>query len=549
LEELTPPQFEELCDRLFARDALATEVWRETDAYDDRMSNQSPSRDHERTPAQPSQLGSPSAATLAVRPSRSIARTVAHRLRRSRDPAAKPRVQRRRSPASDEPQRRPVNSALLWLVPWLVAAASFLGLAWMGDGPSSSPRVASLGPSGLVMPHDSARADWDANLASLGPTFRTSPSGVPAVLDARVWREAVQASAKYKTQEIRDVQVGTWVLADNPQTADGEEVSDFGEIVPGDWRHLALRMQKADGGTLDIDLLRPLWWLALQAAEHLPDDEPLPDDTGETSIDAIPALIDALAASLVPGDTIELDLAELGAAGPAEILSIRFCPVLRPSPSPHHRLVTGKFSHSSADILHVFVEGLPEPIGVTANHPFWSEDRQDFVPACELHPGETLARGEGPTARVLGFAQTALREPVYNLEVDGEHVYYVSAHGLLVHNNCGLARMFDGPIHHIASDKDKLFTPLFEKLFNRAGLDLQTPWNQMRLQGHVGPHGKFYNQYVLDRLLSAVGTRTGNAARRAIVEELKALRRDIRHKGLDALLKARASVADVLGNF
>jgi hypothetical protein len=128
-------------------------------------------------------------------------------------------------------------------------------------------------------------------------------------------------------------------------------------------------------------------------------------------------------------------------------------------------------------------------------------------------------------------------------------VYYVSAHGLLVHNNCGLARMFDGPIHHIASDKDKLFTPLFEKLFNRAGLDLQTPWNQMRLQGHVGPHGKFYNQYVLDRLLSAVGTRTGNAARRAIVEELKALRRDIRHKGLDALLKARASVADVLGNF
>lgn len=42
---------------------------------------------------------------------------------------------------------------------------------------------------------------------------------------------------------------------------------------------------------------------------------------------------------------------------------------------------------------------------------------------------------------------------------------------------------------------------------------------------------------------------TGDAARKALVAELKNIRREIRHEGLDALLKAPASMVDVMGKF
>ena len=137
---------------------------------------------------------------------------------------------------------------------------------------------------------------------------------------------------------------------------------------------------------------------------------------------------------------------------------------------------------------------------------------------------------------------------LYNLETT-EHVYRVGSAGTLVHNKCAPNRKYDGPKHHIASNKDKVFKPRFERLFRKAGLTLDSPWNRMRLRGHVGPHGKFYNEYVLNRLERAVAGRTGSAARTALIGELKAIRRDIRSNGLDALLKARASWVDVMGQF
>ena len=71
----------------------------------------------------------------------------------------------------------------------------------------------------------------------------------------------------------------------------------------------------------------------------------------------------------------------------------------------------------------------------------------------------------------------------------------------------------------------------------------------MRLQVHVGPHGKFYHQLVYDRLARRVAGKTGAQYRAALIGELKAIRHDIRYGGWDALLKAAASRVDVLGNF
>ena len=252
---------------------------------------------------------------------------------------------------------------------------------------------------------------------------------------------AERSQPQYITSNIEDLRVGDWVLARNPEITDEQrQQADEERFDPAEWRTIALRMTKPDGGRLDITLLRPLEWLEQYQAK--------------------------------PGSTIHLDLEELGAVGPAEVVSIDPCPDIGPAPSADCRLVTGTFAHESAQVLDLTIEGLDEPIGVTANHPFWSEDRQAFVPAGQLRIGEhlgTAARGllsaesesaasaapralvgaERPAAtagttrsgrtaaypRVLSIRSRPGLQAVYNLEIDLEHVYYVSTSALLVHNS------------------------------------------------------------------------------------------------------------------
>jgi hypothetical protein len=82
-------------------------------------------------------------------------------------------------------------------------------------------------------------------------------------------------------------------------------------------------------------------------------------------------------------------------------------------PGPGCRIVTGTFAHGSGQILDVAVEGLAEPIGTTASHPFWSEDRRAFVPAGELAVGETLRTAAGQRAAVTRITPRPTTEPVY----------------------------------------------------------------------------------------------------------------------------------------
>jgi len=107
-------------------------------------------------------------------------------------------------------------------------------------------------------------------------------------------------------------------------------------------------------------------------------------------------------------------------------------------------LVTGTFSHQSGEVFDIAVDGLAEPIGCTGAHPFWSEDRHEFIPARDLRPGETLRTESGTLRQITRI--TPRRGPpvaVFNLEVDAEHVYYVSVDGVLVHNACP-SDAFDG---------------------------------------------------------------------------------------------------------
>jgi hypothetical protein len=132
---------------------------------------------------------------------------------------------------------------------------------------------------------------------------------------------------------------------------------------------------------------------------------------------------------------------EMGVAGPAKVLSIGPCPPLDPPvPGRRTQVITGTFKHTANSVLHLYVSGLPEPIGVTPNHPMYSLDRNEFIPAGALRIGERLQARDGTATWVTQVVSVPGKQSVYNLEVHRDHVYRVSSLGLLVHNTSPCSR-------------------------------------------------------------------------------------------------------------
>jgi RHS repeat-associated protein len=202
---------------------------------------------------------------------------------------------------------------------------------------------------------------------------------------------------------IEQVQVGDRVHVDSAEAEHDLSLGD--DVDPATWRRIELRAPKQDGSWANVTLLRPLAWIAERNA--------------------------------CVGERVSLDIAEIGIIGEADVLSITACPAIADGPG---RIVTGTFRHESAATFDLHVEGLPEPIGTTGNHPFWSMDRQEFVRADSLEPGERLQGLDGPLA-VNSLTRRADPEPVYNLEIQVAHVYHVGSAGVLVHNAYDFARI------------------------------------------------------------------------------------------------------------
>jgi hypothetical protein len=225
-----------------------------------------------------------------------------------------------------------------------------------------------------------------AAVAGLRPIHTSTPAGGTAG-DSKV---------SVRTKAIEDVQLGDRVLGENPES----KVEDRGaaEPDPATWRELHLRAPKLDGSWADVKLLRPLSWLVEQQAKV--------------------------------GGTVEIMVPECGIEGHAEVLAIGPCP---PVASGRGHVVTGTFRHGAVKTVDVQVAGSEKPIACTLNHPFWSEDRQEFVRADALRPNENLRTLKG-LAQVMAVVPRAGPETVFNIEVQGEHVYQVGSQGVLVHN-------------------------------------------------------------------------------------------------------------------
>ncbi len=139
---------------------------------------------------------------------------------------------------------------------------------------------------------------------------------------------------------------------------------------------------------------------------------------------------------IVAGQLLPLHLPELEVSGQALVTAVEACP---PIAGGAGSVVTARFVtrevHRLVSVDLLGAGGELETLTGTPVHPVWSLDRGDWVPLAELTEGETLQGHTGP-ALVLRLSLHHAAQPVYTLEVHGEHVYQVGELGVLVHNAC-----------------------------------------------------------------------------------------------------------------
>ncbi|MEZ6033743.1 MAG: polymorphic toxin-type HINT domain-containing protein [Planctomycetaceae bacterium] len=310
------------------------------------------------------------------------------------------------------------HRVLTLLLPIIVAAICL----WMAM-PHTARTLTGVASSAVAV--SSGKGFQPANQSTL-QAATVAPTAIPVSLPA--------ASPKLVTRPIEDIRPGMRVLASNPEETETLADSD---VTAEDWRLVSLTMTKEQGGTLRVQLLRPIEWLVTEAVILIADaDDPQSLFVNVPSIPAAPDTEDDKLQRLLLGQTIHLDLPELGAQGPATVTAIDPCPPLD-KPQPGRRMVTGTFRHFAANVVDLQVGSESESFGVTDNHPFWSVDREQFVEAGLLRIGEQLQCADGTITQVTRI--TPRRGPpveVYNFEVDAEHVYHVGTTGVLVHNAC-----------------------------------------------------------------------------------------------------------------
>ncbi len=262
-----------------------------------------------------------------------------------------------------------------------------------------------------------------------GPRAGSPLSATAAVFPAKAIANQ-PAKRTLITRPIQDIRPGMRVIAKNPELH-GQDVPEIA-IVPEDTRLVSLHMVKPDGHELTIETLVPLESLCAAIIERLASGD------SDFAIEPRPLIgteEDVFLNEILVGYEFELHLAELGAEGPASITSIQPCLPIESDDGTGRRLVTSVFRHAAANVIDVAIGSSDQSIGVTANHPFWSEDRQSFIPAGELRLGENLRKADGTLTQVTRInPRRGPPVPVFNFEVDGQHVYSVGADGILVHN-------------------------------------------------------------------------------------------------------------------
>ncbi|WP_193783144.1 DNA/RNA non-specific endonuclease, partial [Streptomyces sp. E5N91] len=88
--------------------------------------------------------------------------------------------------------------------------------------------------------------------------------------------------------------------------------------------------------------------------------------------------------------------------------------------------------------LTVTTDDEPSAIVATDTHPFWVVDRQEWIEAGSIHPGQLLRTSAGTHVQVAAVSHYTKRQRTHDLTIQDIHAYYVLAGAtpILVHN-CG----------------------------------------------------------------------------------------------------------------
>ena len=220
---------------------------------------------------------------------------------------------------------------------------------------------------------------------------------------------AVAAQPGLRTVPITDVPLGARVLAGNPRP---EELDlAWPEPEQAKWVTLSLDLVKRDGTPVKAEFLRPREWVERNG--------------------------------IVAGAALPIAISELEVEGNAFVTGITPCPPVAEGPG---RVVTGRFvTRDAGNLVRVTLEN-GTAIQATDVHPIWTVDREEWIPAGELVPGQYVDTLTGPVA-VESVERLHSGHDVYNIEVHGEHVFRVTADGVLVHNACANYRKTFFAVH------------------------------------------------------------------------------------------------------
>ncbi len=73
-------------------------------------------------------------------------------------------------------------------------------------------------------------------------------------------------------------------------------------------------------------------------------------------------------------------------------------------------------------------------IYVTPEHPFYDKETETWKPIKASKVGDKFMDEEGNEIEIASIEENEKEVTVYNLEVDGNHDYFVSKDNILVHN-------------------------------------------------------------------------------------------------------------------
>lgn len=142
----------------------------------------------------------------------------------------------------------------------------------------------------------------------------------------------------------------------------------------------------------------------------------------------------ATAMGLVEGEAVDLALPAWGVTGPVTLTAIKPAPEL--AKGPGQRVITTFRRVDFLPKVALGLEGVAEPVIVTLEHPFYSVERQAWIEAANLQPGERLQTAENRPRSITSVTLLKGSETVYNIEVAQDHNFFVSEAGVLCHN-CG----------------------------------------------------------------------------------------------------------------